>query len=232
MSKILIVEDEEQILNLEKDYLELSGYSVEVARDGNTGLNMALTGDADLVILDIMLPGMSGLDICSRIREYSEVPIIIVSAKREDADKVKGLGHGANDYMIKPFSPSEMVARVKAQLERYKRVREVMETQGHDRIESRGLQIDKIARRVFVDGAEKNLTTKEFDLLFFLASHPNRVFTKEELLENVWESDPDDSDPATVTVHVRKVREKIESNPQKPKYIETVWSVGYRFIES
>ena len=216
MSKrILIVEDELPIAELEKDYLELSGFEVVICSDGTEGMKMATTEKFDMVILDLMLPGMDGFEICKKIRETSEIPVMMVSAKKEDIDKIRGLGLGANDYMTKPFSPSELVARVKAH---------------NEVIEAGGLKIDRTARRVYVDGVEKNLTTKEFDLLFFLAQHPNRVFSKEELLEEVWRLSPVGADIATVTVHIKKIREKIEKDTQNPQYIETVWAVGYRFI--
>ena len=231
MSKrILIVEDELPIAELEKDYLELSGFEVVICSDGTEGMKMATTEKFDMVILDLMLPGTDGFEICKKIRETSEIPIMMVSAKKEDIDKIRGLGLGANDYMTKPFSPSELVARVKAHLERYKKLVGSAMKEENEVIEAGGLKIDRTARRVYVDGVEKNLTTKEFDLLFFLAQHPNRVFSKEELLEEVWQLSPVCADIATVTVHIKKIREKIEKDTQNPQYIETVWAVGYRFI--
>lgn len=230
MNKILIVEDELPIAELEKDYLELSGFEVVIETDGNQGLEQALKGEFNLVILDLMLPGMDGFEVCRRIREVTEIPVIMVSAKKEDIDKIRGLGLGANDYMTKPFSPSELVARVKAHLERYNKLIGSSERQENEVIITGGLKIDRTARRVYVDGVEKSLTTKEFDLLFFLAKNPNRVFSKEELLQEVWELSPVGADIATVTVHIKKIREKIEKDTQNPQYIETVWAVGYRFI--
>lgn len=227
MSKILIVEDEETIADLEKDYLELSGFQVEVATDGETGLKRAMEGDFDLFILDLMLPGVDGFDICRQIRSEKNTPIIMVSAKKDDIDKIRGLGLGADDYMTKPFSPSELVARVKAHLARYERLIGTG-VQENDIIEIRGLKIDKTARRVWVNGEEKNFTTKEFDLLTFLAQNPNRVFTKDELFKEIWDMESI-GDIATVTVHIKKIREKIEFNTAKPQYIETIWGVGYRF---
>ena len=227
MSKILIVEDEESIAELEKDYLELSGFEVEIENDGQTGLDKALFGDFDLVILDLMLPGTDGFEICRRVREVKNTPIIMVSAKKEDIDKIRGLGLGADDYITKPFSPSEMVARVKAHMARYERL--VGSGQpANEIIEIRGLKIDKTARRVWVNGEEKTFTTKEFDLLSFLAQNPNHVFTKEELFSKIWDMESI-GDIATVTVHIKKIREKIEFNTAKPQYIETIWGVGYRF---
>ena len=227
MSKILIIEDEESIAELEKDYLELSGFEVEIAGDGTTGLDKALNEEFDLIILDMMLPGTDGFEICRKVREVKNTPIIMVSAKKEDIDKIRGLGLGADDYMTKPFSPSEMVARVKAHLARYERLIG-SGMPANDVIEIRGLKIDKTARRVWVNGEEKNFTTKEFDLLAFLAQNPNHVFTKEELFSKIWDMESV-GDIATVTVHIKKIREKIEFNTAKPQYIETIWGVGYRF---
>ena len=227
MSKILIVEDEEAIADLEKDYLELSGFEVEVATDGETGLSRAMEEDFDLYILDLMLPGIDGFDICRQIREKKNTPIIMVSAKKDDIDKIRGLGLGADDYMTKPFSPSELVARVKAHLARYDRLTgSAMEATKI--IEIRGLKIDTTARRVWVNGEEKTFTTKEFDLLTFLASHPNHVYTKEELFREIWDMESI-GDIATVTVHIKKIREKVEMDTSNPQYIETIWGVGYRF---
>ena len=227
MSKILIIEDEEVIADLEKDYLELSGFEVEIRNNRKDGLVAALNDDFSLVILDLMLPEMDGFEVCKRIREERNIPIIMVSAKKEDIDKIRGLGLGADDYMTKPFSPSELVARVKAHLNRYDRL--VGSTQKkNDLIEIRGLQIDKTARRVWVDKEEKAFTTKEFDLLAFLAQNPNRVFTKEEIFREIWDMDSI-GDIATVTVHIKKIREKIEYDSANPQYIETIWGVGYRF---
>ena len=227
MSRILIIEDEESIAELEKDYLELNSYEVVIAGDGNKGLELALNEDFDLCILDLMLPGMDGFDICREIREVKNIPIIMVSAKKDDIDKIRGLGLGADDYMTKPFSPSELVARVKAHLSRYDRLVGGMKV-ANDEINIRGLKIDKIARRVFLNGEEKNFTSKDFDLLLFLAENPNRVFSKAELFNCIWELDSV-GDIATVTVHIKKIREKIEFDTTKPQYIETIWGVGYRF---
>ncbi len=227
MSRILIIEDEEAIAELEKDYLELSGFEVRVENDGAAGLKAALTDEFDLIVLDLMLPGMDGFEICREIRERSDVPILMVSAKKDDIDKIRGLGLGADDYMTKPFSPSELVARVKAHLARYQRLVNAGMPK-NDIIEIRGLKIDKTARRVWIDGEEKNLTTKEFDLLTFLAENPNHVFSKDELFRRIWNMDSV-GDIATVTVHIKKIREKIEYDTSNPQYIETIWGVGYRF---
>ena len=227
MSRILIVEDEVAIADLEKDYLELSGFEVEVENDGTSGLARALAEDFDLFILDLMLPGIDGFEICKQIREKKNTPILMVSAKKDDIDKIRGLGLGADDYVTKPFSPSELVAREKAHLARYERLIGSA-TPENDIVEIRGIKIDKTARRVWVNGEEKQFTTKEFDLLTFLAENPNHVFTKEELFKEIWNMDSV-GDIATVTVHIKKIREKIEMNTAKPQYIETIWGVGYRF---
>ena len=227
MSKVLIVEDEDAIAEIERDYLELSGFDVTLASDGKEGLDIALKEDFDIIILDIMLPGMDGFDICKEIRKEKDIPIIMVSAKKEDIDKIRGLGIGADDYMTKPFSPSELVARVKAHLARYERLLTNNKPE-NEIIEIRGIKLDKTARRVFVNGEEKSFTTKEFDLLTFLAEHPNHVYTKEELFREIWDMDSI-GDIATVTVHIKKIREKIEADTSNPQYIETIWGVGYRF---
>ena len=209
MSKILIVEDEESIADLEKDYLELSGFEVEIENQGDTGLVRAIKEDFDLLILDLMLPEVDGFEICREVREKKDIPIIMVSAKKDDIDKIRGLGLGADDYMTKPFSPSELVARVKAHLARYERLVGSGKKE-NDIVEIRGIKIDKTARRVWVNGEE------------------NRVFTKEELFREIWDMESI-GDIATVTVHIKKIREKIEFNTAKPQYIETIWGVGYRF---
>ena len=227
MSKILIIEDEEAIADLEKDYLELSDFEVQIEYTGDDGLRAALNGDFDLIILDLMLPGMDGFEVCKTIREEKNIPIIMVSAKKDDIDKIRGLGLGADDYMTKPVSPSELVARVKAHMARYDRLVGVSRNR-NDIVEIRGIKIDKTARRVWVDGEERTFTTKEFDLLTFLAENPNHVYTKEELFREIWDMDSI-GDIATVTVHIKKIREKIEFDTSKPQYIETIWGVGYRF---
>ena len=227
MSKILIVEDEKEIADLEKDYLELSDFEVHIENNGEDGLREALNGDYALVILDLMLPGVDGFDICKEIRDSKDIPIIIVSAKKDDIDKIRGLGLGADDYLTKPFSPSELVARVKAHMARYERLIG-SGNKPNDIIEIRGLKIDKTARRVYINGEEKTFTTKEFDLLTFLAENPNHVYTKDELFREIWGMESI-GDIATVTVHIKKIREKVEADSSNPQYIETIWGVGYRF---
>ena len=227
MSRVLIVEDEEAIAEIEKDYLELSDFEVVIKSDGTQGLATALNEDFDIMILDVMLPGTDGFEICKSIRERFDKPVLMVSAKKDDIDKIRGLGLGADDYITKPFSPSELVARVKAHMARYERLIGKNQEE-NDIIEIRGIRIDKTARRVYVNGDEKTLTTKEFDLLTFLASHPNHVYTKDELFREIWDMESI-GDIATVTVHIKKIREKIEYDTSKPQYIETIWGVGYRF---
>lgn len=227
MKRVLIIEDETAIAELEKDYLELSDFEVAIAGDGMEGLGMALEDDYDLVILDLMLPGMDGFEICKRIREEKNTPILMVSAKRDDIDKIRGLSLGADDYITKPFSPSELVARVKAHIARYERIISTAIPK-NDIVEMHGIKIDKTARRVYVNEEERVFTTKEYELLLFLASNPNRVFSKDELFREIWDMDSI-GDIATVTVHINKIRDKIETNTSKPQIIETVWGVGYRF---
>ncbi|MFE5321950.1 response regulator transcription factor [Paenibacillus sp. NPDC056579] len=228
MTSILIIEDEASIAELERDYLEINGYTVHMEHSGDTGLREALSGAYDLIILDLMLPKVDGFEICRKIRDEHNIPILMVSAKKEDIDKIRGLGLGADDYIIKPFSPGELVARVKAHLSRYERLLGQREAKSEE-VRVRGLLIDKASRRVYVNGNEVVFTTKEFDLLTFLATNPNRVFSKEQLFEHIWGLDSM-GDNATVTVHIRKIREKIELHPSKPQYIDTVWGAGYRFI--
>lgn len=227
MSKILIIEDELSIAELEKDYLELSEFTVEIETDGEMGLKRALAEDFDLFLIDLMLPGVDGFEICKRIRDIKDTPVLLVSAKKDDVDKIRGLGLGADDYITKPFSPSELVARVKAHLARYETLTGGQAVK-NDMIEIRDLKIDRTARRVWIRGEEKPFRTKEYELLLFLAEHPNRVFTKEELFREIWDMDAI-GDSATVTVHIKKIREKIEIDKSNPQYIETMWGVGYRF---
>lgn len=227
MKKILIIEDEASIAELERDYLEINGFGVEIEKSGDMGLKRAKSEDYDLIILDLMLPKVDGFEICRQIRSSSDVPILMVSAKKEDIDKIRGLGLGADDYITKPFSPSELVARVKAHLARYERLVGAKEPK-NEVIAIRGLRIDKASRRVFVNEKEVVLTTKEFDVLLFMAMNPNRVYSKEELFDKVWGMESM-GDIATVTVHVKKIREKIEMDTSNPQYIETIWGAGYRF---
>lgn len=227
MKKILIIEDEKSIAELEQDYLEINGFQTEMVHTGDIGLQKALTQSYDLILLDVMLPNIDGFEICKKVRTMKDIPIIMVTAKKEEIDKIRGLGLGADDYLVKPFSPNEMVARVKAHLSRYERLsmKQPTESQG---IYIRGLFIDRSSRRVFVNDQEITFTTKEFDVLTFLVLNPDQVFSKDHLFERIWGFDST-GDVSTVTVHIRKIREKIEQDPSNPEYIETVWGSGYRF---
>ena len=225
--KILIVDDDNNIAELIALYLTKECFETKIVNDGEEALKEFVSFRPDLIILDLMLPGVDGFEICRQIRMRKNTPVIMVSAKKDDIDKIRGLGLGADDYMTKPFSPSELVARVKAHLARYERLVN-SSVQENDIIEVRGIKIDKTARRVWVDGEERAFTTKEFDLLTFLAQNPNHVFTKEELFREIWDMESV-GDIATVTVHIKKIREKIEKQSSKPQYIETIWGVGYRF---
>jgi two-component system OmpR family response regulator len=224
--RILIVEDDTSIAELVRDYLAVNGFECDIAADGIKGLETALNNDYDLIILDIMLPGLDGFAILSRIRESKDIPVILLTAKKEEIDKIRAFGLGADDYMTKPFSPGELVARVKMRIERYDSLTGRRGKNSTLRI--RGLEIDRDARKVFVSGEEKQFTAKEYDLLLFLAENPNRVFSREILFDRIWGLDAI-GDIATVTVHIQRIREKIEEDTQNPQYIETVWGAGYRF---
>lgn len=228
--KILIIEDDSSIAELQKDYLEVAGFNVCIYANGIDGLRAFQENEVDLLILDIMLPGIDGLEILRSLKEDKDVPVLLVSAKKEEIDKIKGLSLGADDYITKPFSPGELVARVKAHLENYERLKLRFSegTKKSNILTLRGLKIDKDSRRVFVLGKEVNLAQKEYALLLYLAQNPNRVFGREELFERVWGLDAL-GDSATVTVHIARIREKIESDLSNPQYVETVWGAGYRF---
>ncbi len=228
MKKILIIEDELSIAQLEKDYLEFSGFSSDIATTGEEGLKMATSNVYHLILLDLMLPGIDGFELCQQLRKTLDIPILMITARKEDIDKIRGFDRGADDYIEKPFNPNELVARVKAHLARYNRL--VNRHHEPQDIQVRELLIVQDSRRVFVNDIEKTLTAKEFYLLVFLAKNPNRVFSKEHLFERIWGLDSM-GDLTTITVHIRKLREKIEENPSNPKFIETVWGVGYRFIK-
>lgn len=225
MKKILIIEDDKSIAELERDYLEAEGFECAIAADGSEGLAAARSDFWNLIILDLMLPGVDGFSICRTLRKETEIPILIVSARKEDIDKIRGLGLGADDYVTKPFSPGELTARVKAHLARYERIKGA--SQRNQILTIRGLSIDPDTRKVTRNGREISLTGKEFDILHMLMNHPDKVFPKEKIFDRIWEDRF--GDLSTVTVHVRKLREKIEDNPSEPEYIETVWGVGYRF---
>ncbi len=227
MSKILIIEDDRNILGLEEDYLNAAGCSTISATDGKIGLEKALSLDIDLVILDLMLPSLDGFEICKGIREKKDIPIIVVSARKEDFDKINLLGIGADDYVVKPFSPSELVARAKAHLSRYNRLTGA-EKNNAETVTSGPLTINKKARRMFINSKELTFTNKEFDLLDYLAENPNVVFTKDELFNTIWESDPM-GETSTITVHINRIRDKIKELGESSDFIETVWGSGYRF---
>ena len=227
MDKILIIEDDLGIAEIERDYLEIDGFAVTIITDGTKGLQEALTGDYDLILLDLMLPGTDGFQICRQVRKALDIPILMVTARTEDIDKIRGLGMGADDYIEKPFSPGVLVARVKANLAQYRRV------SGRDRPQERLLTLGPITldtdlRTVTVEGREVDLKNKLYELLLFFMNHPNQVFSREELYERIWGMSAL-RDCATVAVHINRLREAIEENPAKPRYIQTVWGVGYRF---
>ncbi|TYS86119.1 response regulator transcription factor [Rossellomorea aquimaris] len=226
MQKILIIEDEADIAELERDYLEVNGFDSDIASTGEEGLNLARTHSYSLILLDLMLPGIDGFQLCKKLREFLDIPILMVTARKEDIDKIRGFDRGADDYIVKPFTPNELVARVKAHIARYNRL--INREEKKKEIEIKNLMVDLDSRRVFVDEDETTFTAKEFDLLVFLATHPNRVFSKEHLFERIWGFDSM-GDITTVTVHIRKIREKIENDPSTPEFIETIWGVGYRF---
>ena len=224
--RILLVEDDQGIAEVDSDYLTANGFVVDIAYDGNQGCEKALQGDYDLLLLDIMLPGKDGFAICREVRAVKDTPILMVSAKREDIDKIRGLGLGADDYIVKPFSPNELVARVKAHIARYERLTGGRNT--GDAMIFGDLEIRRQERRVFLAGREISLKNREFDLLLFLAENPGLVFSKDSLFERIWGMEAM-GDTATVTVHINRIREKIEPKPSEPRYVETVWGAGYRF---
>lgn len=228
MKKILIIEDDANICTLEKDYLEANGFEVSTAANGNTGLEKALNENFSLILLDIMLPGIDGMEICRKVREKKDIPILLVSAKKEDLDKITGLGYGADDYIVKPFSPKELVARVIAHISRYERLTAKNENNNAKTIEIGGLKLDGKSRRAFVNGSELVLTNKEFDLLYFLASSPDTVYSKEELFNEIWNYDSI-GETSTITVHVNRIRDKIKEVDPTIDFIHTVWGKGYRF---
>ena len=228
MKRILIVEDDEAIANLERDYLLLSGYAVDIAKTGSEGLFMAIDNDYDLILLDIMLPGTDGFSICRRIREKKEIPILFVSAKKEAYDKIQGFGLGADDYIVKPFDPAELVARVKAHISRFEKLTSHEPLRHKTVIEYGALRIDEDARQVYKNGVEIPFTSKEFDILLLFMSNPNMVFSREQIYDRVWGFDSY-GDTATVTVHLNRIRDKIEDDPAQPRYLQTIWGAGYIF---
>ncbi|WP_293978412.1 response regulator transcription factor [uncultured Clostridium sp.] len=230
MKKVLIIEDDKSIAELEQDYLEINGFKTEIALTGIRGLEKALNNDYDLILLDVMLPGKDGFEICQEIRKSKEIPILLVTAKKDDIYIIRGLGIGADDYIVKPFSPSELVARVNAHINRYERLTAVdKDSERSENIISIGrLKINCDSRRVYIRDEEIKLANKEFELLVFLASNPNIVFSKDTLLDRIW-GEESFGDTSTVTVHINRIREKIELDTSNPQYIETVWGAGYRF---
>jgi len=224
--RILIIEDEKALAALLSDYLAADGFIVEARADGPSGLQAALSGGFDLVLLDIMLPGMDGFEVCRTLRAQNDVPVLILSARREDGDKIRGLGLGADDYVVKPFSPAELVARVKSHLARYERL--TGRATADRWISDGGLEVNVEARRVRRNGEEVALTAREFDLLLLLIRNPDRAFTRDEIYSRIWGDDLY-VDPSNIAVHVRRLREKIEDDPSRPRHIETVWGVGYRW---
>lgn len=222
----MIIEDDLNIAELERDYLQLNGYKAEIVQDGIQGLKKALTGVYDVILVDLMLPGKDGYEIIKEIRKKLEIPLIVVSARTDDIDKIRGLGFGADDYLTKPFSPAELVARIQSHIKRYERL--MGKSVATEIIAHRGLEINTASHKVFLNGKEVQLTTKEYELLLFLASNPNIVFSKEQIFDALWGEDYY-GDTATVAVHIQKIRKKIEKDPSAPEYIETVWGAGYRF---
>ena len=226
--RVLIIEDDTAIAELERDYLEINGFEAVMCHNGAKGLSLALNEPFDLVVLDLMLPEVDGFEICKKIRENKDIPILMISARKDDIDKIRGLGLGADDYLTKPFSANEMVARVKAHISRYEKLIGTGQQHKQNELAIRGLVINLDSRRVSLNGEEVFFTTKEYDLLLFLAQNIDRVFTKETLLEKVWGMDYY-GDSATITVHIGKIRDKIEKDKHNEQYIETIWGVGYRF---
>lgn len=226
MDKILIIEDDEAIAAIERDYLEIDNFQVEIAADGITGLNRGLSGEFDLILLDLMLPGMDGFLVCRKLREKLNIPILMVTARQEDIDKIRGLGLGADDYIEKPFSPGVLAARVKANLAQYRRLSQP--SKAPSEIALGGIRLNTGTHRVFVDGNEVELKNKEYELLLFLMLNVDIVFDRETLYEKVWGLEAM-GDNATVAVHINRLREKLEKDPSNPHYIETVWGAGYRF---
>ncbi|WP_314723451.1 response regulator transcription factor [Enterocloster bolteae] len=228
MNKVLIVEDDTLIAELERDYLEASGFEVELVFDGDTGLKLALAGGWDALILDVMLPGKNGFEVCREVRKSLNLPVLMVTAKKEDVDKIRGLGLGADGYLVKPFSPAELVARVRSHIQIHERLLAHREVQRDNGIKIKNLTILPKSRRVYLNEEEMSLANKEFELLLFLAENPNIVFSKDTLFDRIWGMDSV-GNTATVTVHINRLREKLEREENSPQFIETVWGAGYRF---
>ncbi len=228
MKQILIIEDDRSIAEIERDFLEIEGFGATIAEDGQEGLRLALSGDYDMILLDLMLPGMNGYELCRAVREKTDIPILMVTARHEVADKVRGLGLGADDYIAKPFSPTELIARVKANLAQYERLTRSSESDAKREVEAGPIRVNPLTRRAFVREQEVEFKNKEFELLLLLVSNPYIVFSKEQIYERIWGMDAI-GDLKTVAVHINRLREKIEADPQNPDYIQTVWGAGYRF---
>jgi DNA-binding response OmpR family regulator len=229
-SRVLVVDDEPTVREVVASYLQREGYEVAVLADGGTVIDAIEQFRPDLLVLDVMLPVRSGFDLVRDLRTRTELPVILLTARSDETDRVLGLELGADDYIVKPFSPRELAARVRGVLRRTRVPVTAATTASADRLlEFDRLKIDVIAREVLLDGEVIGLTAKEFDLLAHLASHPRRAFSRAELLREVWDSDPGYQDPATVTVHVRRVRTKLDLDPHDPRWIVTVFGVGYRF---
>lgn len=226
MKHILIIEDDLDIAELERDYLQLNGYKTDIVQDGLAGLKQATSGIYDAVVVDLMLPNKDGFEIIKEIRKKQEIPVIVVSAKMEDIDKIRGLDFGADDYLTKPFRPAELVARIKAHLKRYQRLKG--SEPSLEVIQHKGLEINKASHKVLINSIEIQLTTREYELLLFLASNPNIVFSKEHIFDTIWGNE-NFGEVATVAVHIQKIRKKIEKDPANPEFIETLWGTGYRF---
>ena len=243
LNRILIIEDDKEIAAIEKDFLEINDFQVDIVYDGVEGQKQALTGNYALIILDLMLPGKDGISICREIRDKIDIPILMVTARIEDNEKIRGLGFGADDYIIKPFSPTEVVARVKSHIARYKRLTGSAYTGGNntvgnstpgsprknEEVDYGWLRISKSTHKVLIDENEVTLTHKEYELLFFLASNPEIVFSKEQIYDRIWGEDTY-GELKTVAVHINRLREKIEKKPSDPVHLQTVWGAGYRFI--
>jgi len=228
MKKVLIIEDDPQIAKIERDYLAVNNFEADVAATGIEGIDMALDGQYDLILLDLMLPGIDGFEVCHKLRETLDIPIIMVTAKQEDIDTIKGLNMGADDYITKPFSPNVLIAHVKANIAQYERLKQSGGKRA-DEIAFGNIRIQTDSRRVFVQDREVDIKNKEYELLLFLAENENIVFSKETLYERIWGLDAL-GDNATVAVHINRLREKVENEPSNPKHIQTVWGAGYRFM--
>lgn len=226
MKKILIIEDDSAIAAIERDYLEINDCIVTICPDGSSGINQALSEAYDLILLDLMLPGIDGFSVCRILREQLDIPMLMVSAKHEDIDKIRGLGLGADDYIIKPFSPNELVARVKSNIAQYERLKGKSDTMSELTVGN--IHINTKSRRVYLNDRVIELKNREYELLIYLMANADMVFSKETLYQQIW-GYAALGDNATVAVHINRLREKIEEDPTNPKYIQTVWGAGYRF---